>query len=268
VIIDHGTVNVRGSELSLGPVSPSSNLIKVEGSTTLNLSQNAQVNPIIVESGHASINVKAGSAGATFFLETQTALSSATVDLAANTHWVGLFSDFAGSITINGAPRALFITNDLSGTTQGPSSSVHINANIGHGTGAINANLGATIEIGGSVAQGQVLGANGDTFSGYPPGGILKIDHPGQFAGTLQIGEGEIDLNGLARADSYTYANDMLTLYASGSVLYRVPLQQVAQIGGAAPPPFAVERTTAGVAIYSVDDPNHPAGTLFAPHIS
>ena len=82
---------------------------------------------------------------------------------------------------------------------------VIINADIGQGSSEIDATAGATVEVGGSVASGQIFQAN--AFSGeFGPAlstpGILKIDYPDLFAGIVNLGIGEIDLIGLRPHDS------------------------------------------------------------------
>ena len=90
----------------------------------------------------------------------------------------------------------------------------------------------------------------------------LVIDHPNRFHGQVDLGSGDIDLNGLARADSYSFRNDMLTIYASnGKALDKLRLTSNSSA-------FSVEKTATGVSIYTADDTLHSStGTLLPLHI-
>jgi hypothetical protein len=85
----------------------------------------------------------------------------------------------------------------------------------------------------------------------------LVIDHPNRFHGQVDLGSGDIDLNGLAQADSYSFRNDMLTIYASnGKALDKLRLTSDSSA-------FSVEKTATGVSIYTADDTLHSStGTL------
>jgi len=74
----------------------------------------------------------------------------------------------------------------------------------------------------------------------------------------------EIDLVGLAHADSYTFKNDMLSIYSSNHVIYAMRLQAYTGSGV-----FEVAQTPLGVNIYPTADPNNlPAGLLPVHHWS
>jgi hypothetical protein len=89
----------------------------------------------------------------------------------------------------------------------------------------------------------------------------LVIDQPDRFHGQVDLGSGDIDLNGLARADNYSFRNDMLTIYASnGKALDKLRLTSDSSA-------FSVEKTATGVSIYTADDILHSStGTLLPLH--
>jgi hypothetical protein len=89
----------------------------------------------------------------------------------------------------------------------------------------------------------------------------LVINHPNRFHGQVDLGSGDIDLNGLARADSYSFRNDMLTIYASnGKAFDKLRLTSDSSA-------FSVEKTATGVSIYTADDTLHSStGTLLPLH--
>jgi hypothetical protein len=81
----------------------------------------------------------------------------------------------------------------------------------------------AHLELGGRVSSGQ-------TFSLTTPGSSVTIDDPHKFHGTIVeapngfFASDRVNLLGL-HADSYSLANDMLTLYAGHKVVDRLALQ-------------------------------------------
>ena len=85
----------------------------------------------------------------------------------------------------------------------------------------------------------------------------LVIDHPNRFHGQVDLGSGDVDLNGLAKADNYSFNNDMLTIYdSSGKALDKLRLTCDSSS-------FSVEKTATGVSIYTADDVLHSStGTL------
>lgn len=89
--------------------------------------------------------------------------------------------------------------------------------------------------------------------------GQLTIDQPGKFLGAVDFTNGDIDLNGLAKADSYSFKNDMLTIWSGGTAIDR--LHMTADSTSA----FTVAQTQFGVSIYTAQDTNHPTGGTVLP---
>ncbi len=53
----------------------------------------------------------------------------------------------------------------------------------------------------------------------------LQLDKPTAFTGSVDAGyHGEIDLLGLANADSYSYKNDILSIYSHNRVIDKLSL--------------------------------------------
>jgi hypothetical protein len=266
LVATSGTMNVQGNELG-GPGTLGLSTLQLNGNVDVKLSQNANVMPIDVEGGAPRIDV---TGTAKFMLSTSA--GSATVNLAANSAWVGNFSAFTGTTRINGNSHAQFITNsEASGATEinGSPAYVVINANIGKGSSEIDAMAGASIEVGGSVADGQLFAANAfssDFGLTLSKPGVLKIDHPAQFAGAVKLGVGEIDLVGLAGATSWSFARDILSIYSGANVIDKITVHQTTSLAGSAVSgAIAVERTSAGVAIFRSGEP-HAAGTVLPFH--
>ncbi len=98
--------------------------------------------------------------------------------------------------------------------------------------------------------------------NGKATGGVLQIERPDQFHGstTLSYTDSgvpysrlpEIDLIGLANADSHTHQNDILSIYAGKSVIDKPRLTETTSYG------FSVEKTAGGVSIIAIGDPTDP----------
>jgi hypothetical protein len=88
----------------------------------------------------------------------------------------------------------------------------------------------------------------------------MTVDHPRSYHGQTDLQSGVIDLNGLASADSYSFKNDMLSIYGSSGNL----LDNVRFTADSAA--FSVEKTSSGVSIYTADDTRHPTGNVMPVH--
>ncbi len=263
-----GTMNIDRFDLGGNP----SNLgvefndpLHIDGNVNLNLSGGSAVYAY-VDAGHAAVDVRGDD---NMFLRVDPG-TSATVDLRANARWIGSFYVFPGAtVLINGAPHAAFINQHAgatgSGVVNGAGAKAIIMANI-TGNSPMNVLNDGALEVGGSVSSGQTL-----VLGTYPavPGnqpGFLQVDHPTEFDGLVRLAVGEIDLNGLARADSYSYQNDMLSIWSGNSVINTLRLQQIEAAQGTGLQPFAVEKTATGVSIYTESNPTHPPGTALPLH--
>ena len=123
------------------------------------------------------------------------------------------------------------------------------------GTVAPVLNSIARMEFAGSVGAKQIVADSA----------LLVLDKPNQFAGhvLLSVRDGgtlanplfpaEIDLIGLANADSYTYKNDMLSIYSGKSVIDRLRLTD------ATPNGLVVEKGAGSINIVAILDPAHPS---------
>jgi hypothetical protein len=217
LIIASGTMEIRGDELAnIGGLT-------VAGECTLDLT-NATIAGIGIYGSenppftwyppcYPEINLKGTNA---FYLGVH-AMGSTTVNLAENSEWIGGFSTAGGvhspytsSIVINGEAHATFINTGsyIAGT---PGLANVINADIG-GVGSFDFWYG-------SLEVGKVVGA-GQSFVLSDSNEVLRIDQPKQFAGIVELkGADRIDLMNLAKDDSYTYQNDMLTIYSGNKVI-------------------------------------------------
>ena len=224
------TMNVQDNALAGDPL-----LIAADG-TTVNLSDNAVANVVLGQGASPTINI----AGVAHFAILPGEESGATVNLAANSAWIGGFSfTYSESLTVNG-PRAVFINDEAS--SFGSHSGGGFNTAIA-GTGSISG-YGNPLEFGGFVSRGQTITEAG-------PGAIITVDHPSEYhALTDLLSFTELDLVGLANADSYTLKNDLLRLYSGNHVIYTARLEVSPPVS----PEYqqlAVMQTATGVDIYT-----------------
>jgi hypothetical protein len=166
---------------------------------------------------------------------------------------------FAATVTVNGGAGSFF-NNDGASTING---STTINADV-VGAGSFNVvGAGAPGANPGKLEFVQSVGSH----QSITDTALVQIDKPNEFAASITLadfGPGitlpEIDLEGLAKADSYTFKNDMLRLFSGHKVIDTLRLTDQTQFG------FAVEKTASSVNIVGID-PTHPAtGTLLPMH--
>jgi hypothetical protein len=138
--------------------------------------------------------------------------SNAIVNLAANSAWVGGFSDgpIGDNVTVNGP-----------GVFENTSSRVYGTAVIGAnvvGTGTFVASYGhgpGRIEFAHSVAANQTIDINA---SGYGSnGGTVQVDDPANYHAVTDLSFGHLILGGL-KASSYTYGSSTMNLF-NGNML-------------------------------------------------
>lgn len=175
------------------------------------------------------------------------------VNLDPGARWSGTTDlSLATVLTVSGAAGSVF-NNDGNSILGG---SATINADV-IGKGSMNVSSGGKLEFVQSVGSHQSIT---DTS-------IVQIDKPKEFAASITLAApaagnspAEIDLEGLAKAGSYTFKNDMLRLFSGNKVIDTLRLTDQTQYG------FAVEKTASSVNIVGID-PTHPAtGTLLPIH--
>ena len=198
--------------------------------------------------------IPSGAATTTF------SLTDLSVDAINNSHTI---TDSTTTVTAGGAGPALATsvpdvtaTVDTSGTASTDVSNITAPAdssnaaNTGIST-ASSASNPPNIHVTGRVGARRIIDlSQGD--------GHLVIDHPTQFRGTINLGSGDIDLTGLAQADSFSFQNDMLSIFGAGTTLDTLHIT-----GGS---DFSVEKTATGISIYTADDTHHSDGTLLPIH--
>jgi hypothetical protein len=162
-------------------------------------------------------NLHADLSGKTDALTLLTAgTSSTTVDLAANTTWVGGF-EALGNLTVNGGNRSVFESTGFGQPVQGSQvagSNVTLNTAVGGSSpffifGGVLGHTESKLEFGSSVASSQAVnlfGVEADPNGQLTSKPILQIDSPNDFNAAVSLNnfepnaEEDINLIGLAQA--------------------------------------------------------------------
>jgi hypothetical protein len=278
-----GTMNIAGDDLagttlrlSLGGPFP------YLGPITLNLTRDAVLNELLDPYGSGasvtfnlsdstlnlvadavysgSINPTVNLKGVDTFHYSAGAGSGGFVNLLPNSMWRGDIyvhalgnHDYGGNVIVAGGPHSSFANQtseiDFSHTT--------IRADVigigsfGMGLKGSYAGHPATLEFSGAVGSGQTVTMSDPAHNGNS-GLLLQLDKPTTFQGSVTLVQGTIDLIGLATADSYTFKNDMLSIFSGKSIIDTLRLHDATPYG------FAVEKTATSVSVVSIADRLHP----------
>jgi len=169
---------------------------------------------------------------------------SLIVNLAAFSQWTGGFHALAHNlldgVTVNGSLGAKFMNTHSDALYTGGSSTVNA---VVAGNGSFTVANGATLTFDQAVGRGQIVDV-GTNLMGPAPG-TLQLNDPKEFAGIVDLAVGFVDLKGLLNAASFTFANEILSLYGTG----KTPIDTLRLTGSA----FEVVKTTVGIMIGTTD---------------
>jgi hypothetical protein len=224
------TINVTDDDLHGDPLVVSGANSFPPPPTTINLSHHAHVlleksdfsaaaTVIVNVKGTDSLDVVTGTIG-----NNPGGAPSVTVSLADNARLLGSFNMRFGALTISDGDHARYVndgTDSLRGTY------AVIGADVtGSGTFQVSAvqvsRTGAVpgfLEFGESASKSQTVDVTGlrvvDEFGNvFPTTSTIQLDEPKEFRGTVDLHDLSIaDLVGLAKADSWSYDNDMLSIF-------------------------------------------------------
>jgi hypothetical protein len=210
------TMNVRGNDLA-------GNQLFVSGSeipliATFNLSGHATLNALIEGGARSDVTVNIqGNDTATFNAPLSEAGPHLTVNLQNGATWTGTFHLIDTIFAVNGGGNGSKFNNDGASFLH-RSGTATIGADV-VGTGSIVLSE-AGLQFTNSVGSGQTADEEG--FA------AVQIDQPnefqaaltwGNFGGASAVRENEVDLLGLAKADSYSYQNDLLKFWSGNKVI-------------------------------------------------
>ena len=280
----NSTMNVSGNALAGDPIT-----IGLPGFGTVNLTANLSHNALMTATeygGRGTYNmvqnstlnllerggVHVGPASATINMLGNENLilsnisSAITVNLAPGADWHGslraqALEIFSGATTVKGGAGSSFDNNGLSYLLNGKSARIDTDV-VGFGQFFVTNNGQSyspptlpKLEFVHAVAAGQAVVNSG----------LVVIDHPNQFKAGIALTTSElpgaplpaeIDLMGLAAADSYSYKTDMLSIYHGNSVIDTLRFNDTTAHG------FAVEKVGGSVHIVAIVDPTHPPVSL------
>ncbi len=260
-----GTMNIRDNNLAGDTLVIGQQF--ASATATLNLSHHASLSldAPVSSSDQVTVNVE-GSGTLNAHNEFPSGLGL-TVNLADHARLTGAFNLAFGGLDIEGGPGSRLVNN---GSSFFEGSSAKLDTRVkGHGNFAVGTaqSVGGRLEFGDSVSCGQSVSVSGDPFRDAVS--HVQIDQPGAFKGAVALGVfGEVDLQGLANADSYTFQNDMLSIYSGNTVLDTLRLTTPPLPNGLPSGPnfdLAVFQTSAGVAIDRGGVPFQ--GTMLPAHV-
>jgi len=261
-----------------GTPQPGDTLIMLPG-TTMNVSGNDLAGNALAMQGNNTLNVKdasissVGGGGVVNISGQSTAnVVNETVNVSSNSQWTGSLDGG----TVNLGTNAAWIGTFVSGSVTGGSRSVFLNTGNSSVTGTrdlINvpvAGNGTFEVLTSDLIFGQTVGAGQDIHIlglGFGIGGTVQVNQPLSFSASVTLqststpvfgaGSPEIDLIGLAHADSYSFQHDMLSIFSGNSVIDTLHMHDGTLYG------FVVQQASAGVSVIGIDDPaNPPPGGL------
>jgi hypothetical protein len=221
-----GTMNIAGGSLAGNPLRVEASYIpgftlydlprSPATTPVVNLSQGAHVRIDAFLMTEATINVVGSDTldlHASAYRPSNFGTRTITVNLAPHATWTGAFMlQGAGvtGLTVNGNDGAVFRNGHSNLSELG---NAVINADV-LGVGSFDLQFHNRLELGGRVGAGQ-------TINQY--GGELVVDKPAAFFGTVNLmPSADFKLLGLGAATSYSYKNDMLSIYNGDRVIDRV----------------------------------------------
>jgi hypothetical protein len=270
------TLNVHGNDLAGDRLAIGAPFIP-RLTTTINLAHKATVTATVWNadatfnlSQHSALNLEidsgahVGTASAVVNLSGADRLtlinndSPVTVNLNPGARWhgtltMGFFGQPVRGLTaVTGGSNTAFKNNGAS--LIGYDNTATINTDVvGHGSFDVVSNFTFArpkLEFMQSVGSHQSVS----------DAGLLQIDKPDEFHAAVTLKSApagsslpaEIDLMGLATADSYSYQNDMLRIFSGSQVIDRLRLHDATANG------FAVQKTAGSVNIVAITDPTSP----------
>jgi hypothetical protein len=173
-----------------------------------------------------------------------------------------------GSVTITSENRPALFINNATDTVSGGSADIDVDV-VGKGTFNVTSGfmrvqpVPGRIQFGGFVSGGETVSVSG--FVSTPPGpSSVVIEQPREFFATVDLHDFSLaDLVGLARADSWSYKNDLLSIKAAnGKVIDRLHVVSDASSTGSVHG-LSVSKTAAGDVLVSPGTDFH--GSLALP---
>jgi len=207
----NGTMNVRDDDLAGNAVHVGDPI--TGGQDTFNLSHHAVLAVMQNQDTSSDTTVNVSGRDTLRFSSVFPSGPQVIVNLESHAKLTASFNMTFGGLTVNGGHRTELI-NDQSDTLNGVHAIITPDVlGIGSFTLSNAQGVGGFLEFGRSVSSEQSVSVGGDPGRDLASG--LQIDHPREFhAAVAMRPQAVIDLVGLAKADSYTFENDMLAIFA------------------------------------------------------
>jgi probable HAF family extracellular repeat protein len=229
------TINISDDDLRGDPLIMSG----TSAPATLNLSHHTRLalenDPSVPVLSNAVVNVSGADSLHVISKPPNPSLAlSVTVNLIHHARLLANFEMTYGSLTISGNHHTEYVnkgTNILLGNNATINTDVDGSGSFQVSSAQVSAGSAADgrLEFNGSVSKDQTVQLLGHNFShdgAIVAGGAarLQVDRPIAFHGTVDLQDlSLVDLVGLAKADSWSYKNDMLSIFNShGKVVDRL----------------------------------------------
>lgn len=216
-----GTMNVRDNDLAGNAVHVGDPLVLLE--QTFNLSHHAIAAVVQNADTDSDTTVNVSGKDTLRFSSISPGSPGVTVNLEPHARLTASFDMVFGRLTVNDGPGTKLI-NDQVDKLAGVSAVITPDVlGIGGFTSSSAQGTGGFLEFGRSVSSGQGVTLSGNTSQGVVSG--LQIDQPREFHASVAMQPmSDIDLVGLAKADSFTFENDMLSIFAGNRLIDRLRL--------------------------------------------
>lgn len=241
-----GTMNIRDDDLAGNTLvigQPNQNA----SPTTLNLSHHADVSVKTSPFSSDSVTINVDGSDILDLAAGFPSTTSFTVNLADHARLAGSIDMTFGSAVFAGGSGSRYVNN---GSDVVRGSNLTFDTDVkGQGSFAVSTaqSSAGRLEFGGSVSRGQTVTVSGDPGRGQRS--QLQIDQPAAFKGAVALNSfGEVDLVGLANADSYQLKNDILSIFSGCEVIERLRLTLPPPASGT-PPDLTVAQTATGILI-------------------
>jgi hypothetical protein len=252
-----GTMNIAGNDLRYDQLNIPGSSTQATTAITLNMSDHAHATvDAFAFSNPVTINIRGTDWLNLSDMEPPFGFSHGpvTVNLAQHAELIGSFNMRFEHLAISGGDHTKYVNN---GTDSLIGSSAVIGPDVlGHGTFVVQSQAApgiyyfpASLEFGGFVSAGQTVELTGLAFSfRIQLDATLKLDDPMQFHGTVDLHDHSLaDLVGLAKADSWSYKNDLLAIKSvCGKVIDRLYVISDASVPAGSPHGLSVSMSAAG----------------------
>ena len=207
--------DLRGDPLNLGNGwDQTRQLLELNNQATIQLNVLPNATTTVDVDGVAYVDLVANGAAINFNLNPGASVQTKSFDLENSTSQVNGGMAFLNTGDVWVHDSSLLVNSDLEGTGK-----VHVTSDSSQ----------SSVELLKSVSTGQSFDVDGNPSALEPA--KLKIDDPKAFDGTVNLDYAKTVLVGL-QADSYSFKDDLLSVYFKGTVVDTLKLHSPSSFGG------------------------------------